>query len=75
MRGGFAFVPGGLDIEKLIKPPMIYSVSYFDLRGLSSLFGRSKPTKAPRGDETGSNSKIVPANVFPVSSEISDLRN
>jgi len=73
--GGFAFVPGGLDMEKLMKPPMIYSVSYFDLRGLSSLFGRSKPTKAPRGDETGSNSKIIPANVFPVSSEISDLRN
>ena len=24
-------MPGGLDIEKLIKPPMIYSVSYFDL--------------------------------------------
>jgi len=22
---------GGLDIEKLIKSPMIYSVSYFDL--------------------------------------------
>jgi len=32
--GDFAFVPGGLDIEKLIKPPMIYSVSYFDLGGL-----------------------------------------
>ena len=73
--GGLCVCAGGLDIEKMIKPPMTYSVSYFDLRGLSSLFGRSKPTKAPRGDETGSNSKIVPAKVFPVSSEISDLRN
>ena len=50
MWGGFAFAPGGLDIEKLIKPPMIYSVSYFDLWGLSTLFGGDKPTKAPRGD-------------------------
>jgi len=40
-------VPGGLDIEKLIKPPMIYSVSYFDLEGLSTLFGGAKPTKTP----------------------------
>ena len=45
--GGFAFVPpGGLDIEKLIKPPMIYSVLYFDLGELSTLFGGAKPTIA-----------------------------
>jgi len=50
--GGFAFVLRGLYGEKLIKPPMIYSVSYFDLRGLSALFGEAKPTKAPRGDGT-----------------------
>jgi len=37
----------GLDIEKLIKPPMIYSVSYFDLWELSTLFVGAKPTKAP----------------------------
>jgi len=40
-------VPGGLDNEKLIKPPMIYSVSYFDFGGLSTLFGGAKLTKAP----------------------------
>jgi len=44
--GGFAFVPGELDIEKLIKPPMIYSVLYFDLGELSTSFGGAKPTKA-----------------------------
>jgi len=33
MWGGFAFVPGELDIEKLIKPSMIYIVSYCDLGG------------------------------------------
>ena len=37
--GSSAFVPGGFDIEKLTKPPMIYSVSYFDLGALSTLFG------------------------------------
>jgi len=47
--GGFAFVPGrGLDIEKLIKPPMISSVSYFDLGELSTWFGGAEPTKAHR---------------------------
>ena len=40
-------MPGGLDIEKLIKPPMIYSVLYFDLEELSTLFGGAKPTKPP----------------------------
>ena len=46
-------MPEGLDIENLIKSLMIYSVSYFDLGGLGTLFGRTKPTKAPRGDGTG----------------------
>ena len=35
--GGLCGCSWGLDIEKLIKPPMIYSVSFFDLGGLSSL--------------------------------------
>jgi len=46
-------VRGGLDIENFIKSPLIYSVSYFDLGGLGTLFGGVKPTKAPRGDGTG----------------------
>jgi len=50
--GCFTFVPGGLDIENLIKSPMIHSVPYFDLRGLGTLFGGAKPTKSPRGDGT-----------------------
>jgi len=37
--GGFTFVPEGLDIENLIKSPMIYSASYFEFGGLGSLFG------------------------------------
>ena len=38
-EGGFAFLPRGLDIEKLKKPPMIYSISYFDLWGLVLCLG------------------------------------
>ena len=38
---------GGLDIENLIKTRMIYSVSYFNLGGIGTLFGGVKPTKAP----------------------------
>ena len=48
-------MPGGLDIEKLIKPPMIYSVSYFDLGGFSIWGGaifRASPPKLARGDGT-----------------------
>jgi len=46
------FVPGGLDIDKLIKPPVIHSISYFDLGEISTWFGGVKPTKAPRGEGT-----------------------
>ena len=56
MCGDFTIVPGGLDIENFIKTPMIYSVSYFDLGGLSTLFGGISPPKPPRGDKTGSTS-------------------
>ena len=34
-QGGFTFVWVGLDIENLIKTPMIHSVPYYDLGGLS----------------------------------------
>ena len=44
---------GGLDIIKLTKTPLIYSVSRFSFGGLGALFGGAKPTKAPsRGDGT-----------------------
>jgi len=46
--GALRLCRGGLDIEKLIKPPMIYSVSYFDLGGLLLCLGvlahQSPPT-------------------------------
>jgi len=32
----------------LTKIPLIWSVSYFNLRGLGDFLGRAKPTKAPR---------------------------
>ena len=38
--------PGGLDIIKLTKTPLIYSVSRFNLGGVRALFGGAKPTKA-----------------------------
>jgi len=37
----------------LTKIPLTCSASYFNLGGLGALFGRFKPTKAPRGDVTG----------------------
>jgi len=45
---------GGLDIIRLTKTPLIYSVSRLNLEGWSFVWG-AKPTKAPRGDGTGSN--------------------
>jgi len=38
---------GELDIPKFTKTPLIYSVSYFNLRALGALFERAKSTKAP----------------------------
>jgi len=46
------FRRGGLDIIKLTKTSHIHSASRFNLGGLGALFGRAKPTKAPRGDGT-----------------------
>jgi len=40
----------GLDIENLIKTPLIYSVSYFNLEGLSALFEGLRPPKSPSDD-------------------------
>jgi len=37
---------GGVDIEILIRTPLIYGISYFNW-GLDVLFGGTKPTKAP----------------------------
>jgi len=37
--GGLYVSVGGLYIENFIKSPLIYSVSYFDLGGLGTLFG------------------------------------
>jgi len=54
-RGVLQFC-GGLDIIKLTKTPLIYSVSRFNLGGLGALFGGAKPTKAPCGDGTGNMS-------------------
>ena len=51
--GGLCVCARGLDIEKLIKLTMIYSVSYFDLGGLVRCLGRLSPPKPPRGDGTG----------------------
>jgi len=38
---------GGLDIIKLTKTPLIYSVSHFNLGWLVALFGGIKRTKVP----------------------------
>ena len=56
-------MPGGL-IENLIKSPIIYSVSHFDLGGLGTLFGAAKPTIAPRGDGTDNITSSTPGHVW-----------
>jgi len=42
----------GLDIVKIPKTPLIYSVSRFNFEGLGTLFGVLSPPKPPRGDGT-----------------------
>ena len=49
---------GGLDIIKLTKPPLIYSVSRFSLGGLGALFGGDKPTKASSWRRDWAGAKI-----------------
>jgi len=44
---GLFVCAGGLDIIKLTKTPLIYSVSRFNLGEIGALFGGDKPTKAP----------------------------
>jgi len=51
--GSFAFLRGGLTLQKLTKSHLIYSVSCFNLGGLGAFFGGDKPPKAPCGDGTG----------------------
>jgi len=46
LRGDFSFVRG-VDIIKLTKIPLIYSVSLFNFGGLGALFGDAKPTEPP----------------------------
>ena len=51
-------------IESLTKTPMVYSVSYFYLGGLGTLFGGDNPTNPPpnpRGDGTATG---VPRNFY-----------
>jgi len=45
--GLFVCARGGLDIVKLTKTPLFYSVSRFILGELGALFGGAKPTKTP----------------------------
>jgi len=47
---GFYVSAGGLNIENLIKTPLIYSVSYFNLGGLSALFEGLRAPKSPSDD-------------------------
>jgi len=49
---------GSLDIIKLTKTPLIYSVSRFNLGGLGALLGGLSPPKPPLGDGTVSRSMI-----------------
>ena len=47
-----SYAGGGLDIIKLTKTQLIYSVSRFNLGGLELCLGRLSPPKLPRGDGT-----------------------
>jgi len=51
--GGLLVCVGGIDIIKLTKTPLIYSVSPFSLGGLGALFGGLSLPKPPRGNGTG----------------------
>jgi len=48
--GGALRLCGGLDVIKLSKIPLIYSVSRFNLGGLELFLGGDKPTTAPCDD-------------------------
>jgi len=62
-QGCFAFSRGGLDILKLAKTPLIYSVSCFSLGDWSFVWG-GKPTKAPCGDGTGTTNLLEAESYF-----------
>ena len=50
--GGLCVCFRGLDIMKLTKTPLIYSVSLFNLWSLELCLGGLSPPKPPRGDGT-----------------------
>jgi len=50
--GRFSLCLGGLEIIKLIKTPLIYSVARFNLGGLEVCLGGLSPPKPHRGDGT-----------------------
>jgi len=45
--GGLCVCAGGIEIIKLTKTPLIYSVSRFNLGALGALFGGLSPPKTP----------------------------
>jgi len=49
---------GGLDILKIDKISLIYSVSCFNLGGLGDFFGGISPSKHPHGDGTVFNNGL-----------------
>ena len=57
---------GGAWHSKLTKVALIYIVSYFNLGGGLELCLGDKPTKAPRGNETGFTSQLPPHSLSPV---------
>ena len=52
LRGGLCVCAGGLDIIKLTKTPLIYSVSRLNFGGLELCLRGDKPTKAPPWRDT-----------------------
>jgi len=62
--GGLCVCAGGLDIIKLTKIPLIYSVSRINLGGLGALIGGLSQPKPPRGDGTGSHA--CPPSITPL---------
>jgi len=55
--GGLFLCAWGLDIIKLTKTPLIYSVSRFNLGCLGLCSGELSPPKPPRGDGAGLTSE------------------
>jgi len=60
--GDFTFVQVGFTFHNLTKKTLIYCVSHW---GLGAVFWDTRPTKAPRGDETGYQQTSVSKTVLP----------